>query len=523
MPIKRILWSVSILAFAFLAGSITTLGFAPFSIWFAPLIALCILCFSLSIGQSSLLTRYPALKKSTINLKLTFAFSFGLLLSGCHWVYVSMVEFGGTPIWLGILMTCLFCGFIASLLLPFIFLEQRITVPSVILRSLVFAALWTLCEWLRSWFLTGFPWLYIGYAHIDGPLANYAPYISVYGISFISAFSSMSLVQIALPQTKHHLIEKFALAVILLILWGLPNLLSPQAFTENKSSDPISVALIQPNLDIYDKWNPVFLDSIKHYLKTATAMANAELTVWPETAVPELYHNAFDEFYQYSRKLKQSKQAVILGIPSLWHSDTGSYFFNTMIGSGEATGIYHKQKLVPFGEFIPLEDQLRGIIQFFDLPMSEFRPGPAKQSLFKVFNKYLTQPYICYEIVYPEFVAQSAGQQDFLLTVSNDAWFGHSIGPAQHLEIARMRALENGRYLMRATNTGMTAIIGPDGKIISQLPSFEQGVLTGEIYARKGYTPVAQYGTLAPILFSCFMVLLCSFWSARKSHQLTLS
>ncbi len=528
MQLKSPVLHLCLFLLAFLSGGLIILGLAPFSFWPASIVALLIFCFSLSLPQSTLLIKQPWLSPIGINKKLAFAFSFGLLLGGCHWVYVSMVKFGGTPIWLAVILTAIFCGFIASLLLPFIWLEQKLATPNVISRSFVLAAIWVLCEWFRSWFLTGFPWLYIGYSHIDGPLANYAPYISVYGISFICAFTAMAVVQLTLAGRKllaHH--QTRVLILLLGFIWLLPLKLAPLQYTENKGDDPITVALIQPNLDIFDKWNPEFLGSIKHYLKSVTISNGAELTIWPETAVPELYHRAFDELYAYSRELKEVNQAVILGIPSLWHSGSYSYYYNTMIGSGHAKGMYHKQKLVPFGEFIPFDEQLRGLIQFFDLPMSEFRPGPQKQTMFTIFDKYQTQPYICYEVVYPEFVANTAGAQDFLLTVSNDAWFGHSIGPAQHLEIARMRALETGRYLIRATNTGMTAIIGPDGKVIEQLESFKQGLLNGKVYARKGYTPVAQYGTLAPILFSFFILvfvtILNSLAGRHKKRHSTLS
>lgn len=519
MVFKSTLFSFCIFILAFAAGSLIVLGFAPFSFWPAPIIGLLFLCLSLSLPSSDALKKIPLLSAFCINKKIAFGFSFGLLLGGCHWVYVSMTKFGGTPIWLAVILTVIFCGFIASLLLPFIWLEKKLSIHSIWSRSLLFAAIWVLCEWFRSWFLTGFPWLYVGYSHIDGPLAHYAPYISVYGISFICALTAMAIIQLGL-NGKNNTFETVTLVFFIGMVWLLPLKLSPLELTENKSDEPLTVALIQPNLDIYDKWNPEFLDSIKHYLKTVTKSSGADLTVWPETALPELYHRAFDEMYLYSRELKTSNQAVILGIPSFWHSGDYSYYYNTMIGSGQASGMYHKQKLVPFGEFIPFDEQLRGIIQFFDLPMSEFRAGPKNQPMFDVFNKYKTQPFICYEIVYPQFVANSAGEQDFLLTVSNDAWFGHSIGPAQHLEIARMRALENGRYLLRATNTGMTAIIGPDGKIVSQLPSFQQGVLSGEVYPRKGYTPVAQYGTLAPISLSFLIIILSGLISV---YNITLS
>ncbi|MCK5881620.1 MAG: hypothetical protein KAG18_07070, partial [Sinobacterium sp.] len=246
MSFKSTLTSFCLFILAFLAGCLIVLGFAPFSFWISPLVALLILSFSLSLASSNLLQKVPSLAILRINKTIAFAFSFGLLLGGCHWVYVSMVKFGGTPVPLAIILTALFCGFIASLLLPFIYLEQKLATHSAVHRSLLFAAIWVLCEWFRSWFLTGFPWLYVGYSHIDGPLANYAPYISVYGISFLVAFSAMAVAQLLMPQTQSikPRLQKAALLVSLCVIRLLPLTLSPLELTENKSDTPISVALV---------------------------------------------------------------------------------------------------------------------------------------------------------------------------------------------------------------------------------------------------------------------------------------
>jgi len=512
MPLANHLkpWLRFLLVFAL--GSINTLGFAPFSFWLAPLISLAIFSYALCLPRSAFFY---------LGKRLLFAYSFGLLLSGCYWVYVSMHDYGGTAPWLAILLTLVFCGFIASLLVPFFWLYRKIQSENILLNALSIAALWLLCEWFRSWFLTGFPWLYIGYSQTDGPLASFAPIISVYGLSFVICFTAALVGNLAAKLTysstvKHGLVNAAPAAVLLTLLWGLSFYTQDLSFSENKKAPPLSVALLQPNVSIFNKWDPAYLTPIKHHLTTSTLDTKADLSIWPETAVPELYHNAFGELRQFEQDLKRNKQAVITGVPSLWHEPDHYYYLNSMIGLGEASGMYHKQKLVPFGEFIPLENWLRGLIAFFDLPMSQFRPGPKEQGLFTVFSQFKTLPYICYEIVYPDFVAQSAGKQDFLLTVSNDAWFGTSIGPAQHLEIARMRALEHSRYLLRSTNTGLTAIIGPNGKVIKQLEPFTQATLTGEVYARKGYTPVAQYGTIAPILVSALIVIAGLILNFRK-------
>ncbi|MEP1706140.1 MAG: apolipoprotein N-acyltransferase, partial [Marinobacter sp.] len=197
---------------------------------------------------------------------------------------------------------------------------------------------------------------------------------------------------------------------------------------------------------------------------------------------------------------------LITGIPWYGFSDRIEDFtyHNSIMAIGSGGGIYHKQKLGPFGEYVPLQQWLRGLIGFFDLPMSSFSRGPANQSPLEA-NGIRIMPFICYEVAYPDFVATNARNSDMLLTISNDGWFGDSIGPLQHLQIARMRALETGRYMLRGTNNGVTAIIDEKGQITETIPQFERAVMTGEVYAAEGNTPYMQSGswpvlTLAAIL-----------------------
>ncbi|NRA41782.1 MAG: apolipoprotein N-acyltransferase [Pseudomonadales bacterium] len=440
------------------------------------------------------------------------------MLTSSYWVYVSMNTYGNAPPWLASILTLIFCCFISALLIPFFVIYKKIKPNNALLNSLLFASIWTLCEWFRSWFLTGFPWAYIGYSQIDGPLAHYAPILSVYGLSFLLAFISSQLVTLlqfcfAASFKAQPKIIALQLISITLIFFAAP-LLPISLWTHNSASEPIAVSLVQPNTNLHYKWKRAFREPIKQQLLNLSQIEQQphRLIVWPETAIPQYYHAALDDLQQWSKQLSDAQQALITGIPSAWYQDDNKVYHNSMLGLGYASGIYHKHKLVPFGEFIPLESVLRGAIDFFDLPMSAFRPGPLNQDMLRVEiagQLFHTLPMICYEIVYPEFVAQRAAKQDFLLTVSNDAWFGQSIGPVQHLEMARMRALENGRYLVRSTNNGITAIIGPDGKVLQRLKAFAAGVLDGEIYPRQGYTPVAQYGTIPSIIFSCFWLLLC--------------
>src|SRR5690606_15506787 len=200
----------------------------------------------------------------------------------------------------------------------------------------------------------------------------------------------------------------------------------------------------------------------------------ADLIVWPETAVPILKDHAEGYLEMMGRFAEDRQSALITGVPVRQPNAEGELrYYNGLTSTGDAQGTYLKRKLVPFGEYVPLQELLRGLIAFFDLPMSDFARGPASQPPLLA-KGYRVAPFICYEVVYPEFAADLAADSDILLTVSNDAWFGRSIGPLQHLQMAQMRALESGRWMIRATNNGVTVIIDPQGRVQQWLPQFQQ-------------------------------------------------
>ncbi|MDH4041784.1 MAG: apolipoprotein N-acyltransferase, partial [Gammaproteobacteria bacterium] len=198
---------------------------------------------------------------------------------------------------------------------------------------------------------------------------------------------------------------------------------------------------------------------------------------------------------------------LFVGAPYL--AEQGDGYFNSVIAVGQGEGVYHKQHLVPFGEYVPLERQLRGLIAFFDLPMSAFSSGPPDQPPLRA-GAYRVAPFLCYEVVYPELVARSARNSDLLLTISNDSWFGKSIGPLQHLQMAQMRALENGRYMIRGTNNGVSAIIDQRGQIVARTDQFVEATLTGDVEVMLGNTPFGTFG-VTPVIAGCGVALLLMF------------
>ena len=231
------------------------------------------------------------------------------------------------------------------------------------------------------------------------------------------------------------------------------------------------------------------------------------ILVWPEAAIPNYYQRARDFLDPIAARAAAAETTLFVGAPSL--SEQGEGYFNSVVAIGDGEGIYHKHNLVPFGEYVPLERQLRGLIAFFDLPMSAFSPGPASQPPLRA-GAYRVAPFVCYEVVYPELVARSARDSDLLLTISNDSWFGTSIGPLQHLQMTQMRALENGRYMIRGTNNGVSAIINHRGQIVARTDQFVEATLSGEVEVMLGNTPFGTFG-VTPVIAGSGITLLLMF------------
>ncbi|OCX93514.1 MAG: apolipoprotein N-acyltransferase [Pseudomonas sp. CO183] len=479
---------------ALVAGTLTTLALAPFDIWPLALVSVALL--------------YLGLRDSTAKqaAQRGWCYGFGLFASGVSWVYVSIHDFGAASPALAGLLTL---GFVAGLalffaLLGWLWVRLLRNRHSALGDALAFSALWLAFDALRGWVLTGFPWLYIGYSQLDGPLASLAPLGGVWLLSFAIALSATLLV--ALPRLRTEK-PRLALAIVLLAApWIAALLLNGHAWTTPKG-EPLTVAAVQGNVAQSMKWDPKKLEmQLLLYRDMTFRSRPADLIVWPETAVPILKEHAEGYLKMMAGFAEQRDAALITGVPVRQPNADGELrYYNGLTTAGDASGTYLKQKLVPFGEYVPLQDLLRGLIAFFDLPMSDFARGEAGQPLLQAKGLQIA-PYICYEVVYPEFAAGLAAQSDLLLTVSNDAWFGRSIGPLQHLQMAQMRALEAGRWMIRATNNGITVLIDPYGDITEQIPQFEQAVLHGEVTAMQGLTPYLRWRSW-PLIAVCGLLL----------------
>lgn len=484
-------WPGNLLAVA--AGAITPLFLAPFDLW--PLALLSLALFYLGLRE---LSPRQALGRG-------WCFGFGLFGAGINWIYVSIHTYGGaSPLLAGLLMLAFVAAIAWFFALPaWLWARWLRRNEAPLADALAFAALWVAQEAFRGWFLTGFPWLYAGYSQLDGPLAGLAPVGGLWLVSFTLALTAALLCNLhRLRQRKSFL----AAGVVLLVgPWAAGMLLKGHAWTQPLGA-PLSVAAVQGNIEQSMKWDPQKLDDqLKLYRDKTFTSRPVDLIVWPETAVPVLMESAQGYLSMMGRFASDRQSALITGVPIRQVVDQQKRFYNgiTVVGDGE--GVYLKQKLVPFGEYVPLQDMLRGLIAFFDLPMSDFARGPADQPMLEA-KGYKIAPFICYEVVYPEFAAGMAARSDLLLTISNDTWFGTSAGPLQHLQMAQMRALEAGRWMIRATNNGVTGLIDPFGKLSVQIPQFEEGILYGEVVPMGGLTPYLHWRSW-PLIVLCLGLL----------------
>jgi apolipoprotein N-acyltransferase len=465
---------------AVVAGALITPALAPFDWW--PLALVALVLFYLGLRD---LTPRQAFGRG-------WCYGFGLFGAGTSWIYVSIHTFGDASMPLAgglmLLFTALVALFFALPAWAWARWIRRNDAP--LADTLAFAALWFAQEMFRGWFLTGFPWLYSGYSQLDGPLAGLAPVGGMWLISFTLALTAALLCNLAQLRQRRGLL--LAGLVLLVGPWVAGMALKGHAWTV-PVAPPLKVAAIQGDVAQSMKWDPAAVDhQLALYRDLTLAAKPADLIIWPETAVPLLLDNARPYLDQVGRYASERGAALITGVPVRQEVDGQRRYYNGITVVGEGTGTYLKQKLVPFGEYVPLQDLLRGLISFFDLPMSDFARGPSDQSLLQA-KGYQIAPFICYEVVYPDFAASLAARSDLLLTISNDTWFGTSIGPLQHLQMARMRALEAGRWMIRATNNGVSGLIDPFGKITVQIAQFEPGVLYGEVVPMQQLTPYLQW------------------------------
>lgn len=471
------------------AGALVPLSLAPYSWWAVGLLSVALLAAA----------TYRESARSCLLLGLFFGF--GMYGFGASWVYISINQFGSTSVPLALLLTSLFvAGLALCFSLPF-YVYGRWFNKSTLSLLLGFPAIWVLNEWARSWFLTGFPWLYIGYAHLETPLAGWAPVLGVFGVGYIAVYSSCVLLAMRLRELSMRT-QLGALGVALL-LWAGGAALSTVEWT-TFDTKPIAVGMAQGNIPQERKWDPLYLnETFRIFNNLSAPLWDLDWVIWPEAAIPLLYHEALADLESLAEQANKTDTAFITGI--LYDEREKQEYYNSIVAVGKGSGITFKTRLVPFGEYVPMERWLRGLIDFFNLPTSVINPGPKYVEGLQAKGVTIA-PSICYEVVYPDLVASRAGKANVLLTVSNDSWFGHSIGPLQHFEMAQMRALETGRYMVRSTNNGVSGIIDPKGRVIVKGGRSTREAIVGKVFSASGITPFIFWESL-PVVLLAFVIL----------------
>ncbi|WP_031435017.1 apolipoprotein N-acyltransferase [Methylomarinum vadi] len=471
-----------------LAGGLMTLSFAPFNVWLLSLFSLVFAFYSwqgVSPGRA---------------LWRGFLYGVGLYGSGVHWVYVSIHDYGGAHYIGAGLLTAFFCLFwtIFPALTAYLTakLENR---QGVWGKVVLLPAIWILIDYVRGYLLlNGFPWLQVAYTQLDTPLAGYIPLLGSYGTGFILLLSA-----ILLAETIRQRALWLRASLILLLLWSGGFALSLIDWTESRGK-AIKVTLIQGNVAQDKKWLPEFrIKTLISYQRLTEAHWDSDVVIWPETAIPAFLHQVEDFYIEpLEAKARRHDTDLIVSLPAKGKSAKENY--NMVLTLGKQRGEYKKNHLLPFGEYLPLQPLSGFVLELLGVNLGNFVPGGNDQPLM-VAGGYPFATSICYEDAFSSVFLPALPEAAYLINVTNDAWFGDSLEPHQHMQIARMRALETGRYLLRATNTGITAFVDDKGKIIKQAPQFEQATLTDNIVPMSGMTPYARIGDKAIIFI--FLVL----------------
>ena len=487
---------------AFLAGAATTLAFAPFGLSFlAPLLLIPLFYIFLTVAPRDAAAH-------------AFWFGFGLFLTGTYWIYISVHVFGNAALWIAILLMLGLALFMAAFVSLSGWLCSRLSQGEPWQMVVIGPAAWVLAEWLRSWALTGFPWMALGYGQIDNGFAGWAPVLGVYGVSFMLVVVATAVIAAARALTARGRIAGLAIVVA---PWLVGSVLLLVDWTEPDGS-ALRTTILQAGVSQDKKWDRDQLGPIMdHYLGDTLGAGDSDIVLWPEVAIPALDDQVESFIARVESEARANGQTVMFGIleRSFERSVDGRIFNSVMLVGTEERQVYRKRHLVPFGEYFPVPPAVREWMKMQNLPHSDLAKGDAVQPLLTAVDGTQFGVAICYEDAYAAEQAYALPDAGVLINVSNDAWFGDSIAPHQHLEIARMRSLEFGRPTVRSTNTGISAFIGPDGRLLQTGQQFVAERMTMDVQPRRGATPYAAGGNW-PIIGLC-LAILGVFWIRNRA------
>jgi len=528
---------------AFICGVIAHLGFAPYNYqWLTPLALMGLFALLNSHAiyspkQSS--AQLPSLVSKELSfrclsakkqLQLGLSFGFGLFITGLRWVHVSLDSYGGLPLPVTLSLMGLLALYLALFPALACYVYGQTKYKHSLFNAILFTSIWVISEYLRGIVLTGFPWLSLGYSQTSGLFSQAA---SVIGVSGLTAIICL------LATTTYYAIryfDKLSVALFIVVFaGGLYTTSKDQLITQDEFVD---LALVQGNIEQSAKWDgKAMWPTITKYMDLTREHFDSDVIIWPEAAMPAIESWVTDYLKVMDSSASFNDSAIITGIigrtakapiDTSSSANAGSspstathHYYNAIMTVGNdkndhnLTGIYkanhtnryYKHQLLPIGEFVPFEDLLRPLAPLFNLPMSSFQRGDWAQDNL-VARGFKFAPALCYEIAFTDLVrANMKSDTNFLLTISNDAWFGESIGPHQHMQIAQMRAIELGRPLIRVTNTGVTAVVNTNGEIVEQLPQFKEAVLRTKVNVVTGETFYYRYGQ-TPVLILFFGLFL---------------